>query len=32
MIDLMYDICKPYLEHYEYTETIEIFEQLREIK
>jgi len=29
---VIYQMCIPYLEHYEYTETIEIFEQLREIK
>lgn len=32
MINKIYDICKPYLEQYEYTETIEIFENLRGIK
>lgn len=32
ILKVIYQMCKPYLEQYEYTETIEIFENLRGIK
>lgn len=32
MVKLTYQLCKPYLEKFEYTETIEAFEKLRIIK